>query len=265
MTPGAAGPDTFFELLYAAMLTLPRLLAALTVLPFLSPKLIGGSIRASLALVLATLVIPLTFRDMAGAQLTIGQALLLLPKEILIGMVLGFLTAVPFWIAAGLGRLIDLQRGALTATLLTPLFRDPISPIAVLLTQAAAVLFLSGAGLMLFLEALYRSYTVWPVASWAPGWHTGAEQLLIAQFQILLYWVVVLGAPALILVFLVDLLMGILNRFVPELNVFFLAFPFKGVVCMFVLAVYAGVIMETLNREFMARPDWLSTLFLVLE
>lgn len=263
--PGGIGAGTFFEALYAVTLTLPRLLAALSVLPFLSRQLIGGSIRGSIALVLATLVVPLTFRDLAGAQLSVGQALLLLPKEILIGMVLGFLAAVPFWIAAGLGRLIDLQRGALTATLLTPLFRDPVSPVAVVLTQAAAVLFLSGTGILLFLETLYRSYTVWPVASWAPGWHAGGEGLLIAQIQTVLYWVVVLGAPVLILVFLVDLLMGILNRFVPELNVFFLAFPFKGVVAMFVLAVYAGVLMETLNREFMARADWLSTLFLVLE
>lgn len=255
---------SFTDALYAMALGMPRVLAALAVLPFLSPQLLGGTTRSIVALSLSLVMLPVTLGAVASANLSPGIMLLLLPKEMLIGAILGFLAAVPFWVAAGLGRLMDIQRGAMAATMFTPLFRDAASPLGMLLIQAAAVLFLSGAGILLFLETLYQSYALWPIWSVGPSWTDGAETMLASQFQNILYWIVLLGAPTLILVLLIDVLMGLLNRFVPEINVFFLAFPFKGALVLFVLVVYAGVFTDTLNREFFSRPDWLHPLFEIL-
>lgn len=255
---------SFVEALYAMALGMPRVLTALAVLPFLSPQIVGGTARSLVALSFSLVMVPATLNSLAGQEVSGGVMLLLLPKEMLIGAILGFLTAVPFWVAAGLGGLMDIQRGTMAATLFTPLFQDQTSPLGVLLVQAAAVLFLSGAGVLMFLEALYQSYWLWPVWSFTPGWSEGGEAIFISQFQAILYWIVVLGAPTLILVLLIDVVMGLLNRFVPEINVFFLAFPFKALIVLFVLAVYAGVFTETISREFFNRQDWLLPLFEIL-
>ena len=260
-----AGADISPEqVLYAAIVTLPRIFVAMTVLPFLSPQIVTGTVRGLLGFALVLIVMPLTYVRLDGLTLQPTLLLFLIPKEILIGLVLGFITAIPFWVAAGLGRLLDVQRGSMTATMFTPLYQDAVSPLGTLFVQALTVLFFTTAGVHLFLTALYESYLIWPVHHVGPGFAAGGADLVAALFQSVFYWIAVLAAPMIILVLLIDLLMGVLNRFVPEINVFFLAFPFKACIVLFVLVVYADTLMGAFAREWITHPNWFSPLQQIL-
>lgn len=261
MNAGEISPE---QVLYAAILTLPRIFVAMTVLPFLSPAIISGTVRGLLAFALVILVIPLTYMHLERMTLQPALLLFLLPKEILIGLILGFLAAIPFWVAAGLGRLMDMQRGSFMATMFSPAFQDAASPLGTLFTQAVTVVFFTTAGVHLFLGALYESYLVWPVHHVAPGFAEGGANLVADLFQSIFYWIAVLGAPLIILVLLIDLLMGILNRFIPEVNVFFLAFPFKAALVMFVLVIYADILMGGFAREWLNNEGWFRPLQQIL-
>jgi len=251
------GPISPEQVLYAAILTLPRVMVAMMILPFLSSQVLRGSIRWTVSFALIVVAIPNTYMHLEGASLSPWLVFTLLPKEVLIGALIGFLTAVPFWIASSLGQLIDFQRGSMAATMTAPTFQDRTSPMGVLFTQAVTVLFFSSMGVHLFLGALYESYNSWPVMEASPDFPSSGMLLIIHAFQSIFYWLVVLGAPMLILVLVIDLLMGVLNRFVPQINVFFLALPFKAILVVLLLVAYVDTLMHAFAREWILNPGWL--------
>ncbi|MGC8720449.1 MAG: flagellar biosynthetic protein FliR, partial [Thermodesulforhabdaceae bacterium] len=66
----------------------------------------------------------------------------------------------------------------------------------------------------------------------------------LAKMDQLMMTAMLLSAPFLIAIFLVDLALGIVNRFVPQLNVFFLSMPVKSGVASFLFVLYLSVIVK---------------------
>jgi len=50
--------------------------------------------------------------------------------------------------------------------------------------------------------------------------------------------------------FIVELVMGLIGRFVPSLNVFFLAMPIKSALALFVLTLYISLLMYYFTEQF---------------
>jgi type III secretion protein T len=58
----------------------------------------------------------------------------------------------------------------------------------------------------------------------------------------------------LLICFLVDFGMGLMNRFAPQLNVFFLAMPVKSGLSMALMTVYWLAMFSVLSRETLRLP-----------
>ena len=71
---------------------------------------------------------------------------------------------------------------------------------------------------------------------------------------------VLLAAPVIIALFVSDFGLGLVNRFSPQLNVFFLSMPIKSAVAMFVLLLYVPVLFYFLQQKYIE----LDTLFVFL-
>jgi type III secretion protein T len=86
---------------------------------------------------------------------------------------------------------------------------------------------------------LYASYVTWPVTSFYPDWlNSDAPLFFIKQMDILITLTVIFSAPAIIAMFLSEFGLGLISRFSPQLNVFFLAMPIKSAVAIAVLMIY---------------------------
>ena len=92
-------------------------------------------------------------------------------KEIALGLILGYVSGLVFWIAEGTGFFIDNQRGSSMAEVQDPVSDSSTSPFGLLLTKIVAVLFFVGGGSHAFLILLYESYRLWPVFSYFPSFH----------------------------------------------------------------------------------------------
>ncbi len=219
-------------------LSFPRILVIFWVLPFLSESIFQGMVRNVFAFCMIMVVFPLVKASVPpeGVSITIGFMLLI--KEVFIGLAIGFIVALPFWAAASMGFMIDTQRGAFVATLFSPFFGSRVSPLGTLLLQSLAVLFFISGGFLIMLKGIYQSYIFWPPLDFFPRLDLSATKYFVAQFQWHIYVAVLLAAPISILLFVIDFSMGMINRFVPQLNVFFLSLPIKGVTAIFLLAVY---------------------------
>jgi type III secretion protein T len=236
--------------LLALALTLPRLLAAFTVLPFLSKSILPGLVRSGLVISLAMILIPRVGAEFSDPSLTVLQVIGIVIKEIFLGLCIGYLMAIPFWAAGTVGFFIDTQRGATMASAFVPLLGDQTSPLGTLFNQLVTLLFMISGGFLLFLEGLYQSYQVWPLLAFFPRLELHGATFFLHQLDVLMYLTVFLAGPLILIMFLIELGLALIGRFAPELNVFFVALPIKSGISLFLLIFYTYHLVQFFQTEF---------------
>lgn len=225
-------------------LTQPRILAMFLVLPLFNSQLIPGMLRFAVAGAMGLVMVPALMPVIAATELSPMTLLLLLTKESFIGFLIGYLAAIPFWIFEAVGFLIDNQRGASIAATLNPLTGNDSSPLGILFNQAFIVFFLLSGGFSLLLGTLYDSFALWDVLRWTPELRPESVPLLLDQLQRLARMALLLAAPAMVAMFLAEFGLALVSRFVPQLQVFFMAMPIKSALAMLVLVLYASSLFE---------------------
>jgi type III secretion protein T len=224
--------------------TQPRILAMCIPIPIFNRSHLPGMLRMAVAAGMGLMVAPTLMPAVAAAQWTPAQMGLLLVKEAFIGLVMGCLLAVPFWAFEALGFLMDNQRGATMGATLDPLTGNDSSPLGSLFSQAFIVFFFVSGSFLLLLELLYGSFALWDVFRWTPHLRADAVPVLIAQFMRLLQLALLLAAPAIVVMLLAEIGLAVISRFVPQLQVFFLAMPIKSALVLLVLALYVGTLFD---------------------
>jgi type III secretion protein T len=232
------------------VLALPRLLAAFLVLPYFAGTAISGAVRNGLVLVLAAFVAPaVPVAMLPGA----GTWLLIVGKETLIGLLLGLGFGVFVWALQCVGELIDFQSGTANAAFFDPVAGHEIGPTGDLLFRLVVTLFVSAGGLLGLVGALFESYRLWPVASYFPDAGAVLQAFAIREGDAILAWIIKLAAPVIFVLVLIDLGVGLVGRAAPQLNVFVVAQPLKGLLAILVLALVLHIVYAGL-QDFL-RPD----------
>lgn len=230
------------------LLCMVRPLTAFRTAPLLGGTIIPPQALTALGMSLCLLIYPIVAAT-APVETPISLLLLLVVvKELLVGLIIGFLLGVLFWAAESLGALIDNQRGASMAVGADPLSGGQMTPYASLFFQSVAMLFFQSGAFVSFLVMLMESYAVWPVFAPLPGLTgQGLQNLMLLQADLVLRLAVSIGAPILALCFFTDFCLGLINRFAQQLNVFVLSMPIKSGVVLFVLIVYASTLLGFFN------------------
>lgn len=234
--------DAFLEPLHAyfatIVLCLTRLTMASLVVPFLGGESIQLSVRTSIIFSLGVILYPMLAPTVPHEHTSPLIVTALFFKESLLGLLLGFLAAKTFWIALGIGMVVDNQRGATIAESLDPSSNEQVSPMGQFFQQALIALFYTGGGFLIFLAVMFETYRVWPIFTFFPELSGNFPEFFLGQLDEIMMLTVVLAAPMLITMFLSELGLGFINRFAPQLNVFFLAMPIKSLVAFIVLIFY---------------------------
>ncbi len=245
----------------AGFYSLPRMLAMFSILPMLSRQALPGLLRIGVASAFAVFIVPTLVEDAMDFTRSGGSVLLLVTKEAMIGFVLGFLVALPLWALDIVGAYIDNQRGASIAASINPLTGHDTSPLGEMFSQAGMVVLLISGGLLLILELIYESYEMWPVFQMLPRLSENTPSIILGQMDKLMWLAVMLSAPVIFSMFLAEVGLGIVSRFVPQLQVFFLAMPVKSAIAMFVLSVYVASLMGYFIDEYVDLVPKLTLLF----
>ena len=232
------------QLLLTYSLLLPRIISCFVVLPVLAKQTLGGGlVRNGVACSLALFAYPIVAGSLPPALGALDIALLI-GKEVLLGLLIGFVATIPFWAMEATGFIIDNQRGAALASTLNPSLGSQTSPTGLLLTQTLITLFFSGGAFLALVGSLFRSYASWPVSSFFPQFGSQWVAFFYAQFSQMLMLCALFAAPLLIAMFLAEFGLALISRFAPSLNVFILAMPIKSLVASLLLVLYLGILME---------------------
>ncbi|CNJ53299.1 EscT/YscT/HrcT family type III secretion system export apparatus protein [Yersinia aldovae] len=206
-------------------------------LTLLFPLLQSGNLGSPLIRNGVLLAVMLPMLPLIHAQVEIHPGwgwLNLIPGEMLIGLLLGFCAAIPFWAVDMAGFLIDTLRGATMGTVFNPAMSVQTSILGLLFSQFLCALFFMTGGFNLLLSALYDSYHYFP-----PGnvlqFNSTFFNFLLTEWQMLYRLCLSFSLPAVLSMVLADLALGLLNRSAQQLNVFFLSMPIKSALALFLL------------------------------
>ncbi len=227
--------------LQSLALAYARFAPVFLLLPFFSDRLFGGLLvrNAVMLLVVAGMcpALALTPAVALGDTVALWPLAGLALREAMVGAALGTVLALPFWICAGIGELIDNQRGATISDVFDPSNGVEASTMAVFLSVFSSAAFLANDGMHVVLEALRDSY-----ASIGAGEHFEIHWLACARLlDRLARESLQLSGPVISAMFITETLLGVLSRFAQQLNPFSLAFAVKSLVAFIVFYVYFGV------------------------
>ena len=232
------------EILLTFSLGLPRLMGAVTMLSFLGAQVMGGAmVRNGVITVLFLIIYPVLQHQVQTVELSPMMIAGIAMKELIVGMVIGYMVTVIFWAIQAVGAFIDNQRGATMASSMDPLLGSQSSPFGLLMTQTLVTLFFVSGLFLTFLGSIYKSYSLWPVVSFFPAVNAALLEFLLAQFVLVMKLAVIVGAPIIIAMFLSEFGLGLISRFAPQLNVFFLSMSVKSAVANFLLFLFWGTLI----------------------
>ncbi|WP_440222697.1 type III secretion system export apparatus subunit SctT [Dokdonella sp. MW10] len=230
-------------------LTLPRITAAFLALPLLSSSSMPPLVRNSFFVSLAILVFPLASAAAPYTAMGDGNWPMVIVKELFVGLAIGFTFGIVFWAIGAAGNLIDAKVGTTMASVVDPLAGHQTSLTGAFLTQFAAWLFMASGAFTIFLDVLLTSYGVWPVNEFLPKLHAAGEAFFINQFSTMMTIALLIAAPALVIMSLVDIGFGLINRYAQQLNVFQLALPIKSWIATWIVLLMLGVLVQVVLQH----------------
>jgi flagellar biosynthesis protein FliR len=213
------------EKLLGFVMVMTRISAFFLTSPIFGAPAIPATIKAAAAILLSiffTLINPPTE---AVHHVTGTQAMLLLGSEATYGLALGIIISIIFATIKLAGRIIEDQMGMTMAEILDPLTDEQGLPLASILDMIFIITFLAVNGHHIFLKILHRSFELFPagkipsVATLLGNIYEATAMMLAAGLQ--------LAAPILAALLLMLVILAILARVVPDMDIFFISFPLR--------------------------------------
>lgn len=237
----------------ALSLVLPRVIGAFLMLPLLTPQTVPAMVRNSFMVSLAIIALPVALAGLPMEQLGTIEWPMIILKEVFIGIAIGFCFGIVFWAMGAVGGVIDTQVGMSMAQIFDPIQGHQVTLHGEFLSQLAAWLFMASGAFLVFLDLLMGSYALWPVASYFPDLPAVGMNLFVGHFSFMMTTVLVMAAPVMVIMLIIDLSFGLVNRYAPQLNVFALTMPIKAwlatALLLLLMGVYVEIILERLGSN----------------
>jgi flagellar biosynthetic protein FliR len=218
------------SLVLSFSLILARVGAFVAVLPLLGAATTPRTVKIGLSVALAMLyfmllggsVLPASFAG--DNSLSWAAFVVVLMKETLLGAFLGYamsLVMLPVRIA---GDYLGQEMGLALATQADPTAPNPSIVISQLFEMFAGVLFLGLDGHHLFFAALHSTFLRIPLGGWSGLSAAGPMATGLAQAQ---EWGLMLAAPVGAILFLTSIVLALLTRAAPQMNLFSIGFGLR--------------------------------------
>jgi len=220
-----------------------RLFLAMMVLPATNDQTMQGVVRNGVALTLGIFIAwgqPMSMVE----DISTMTLLAILVKEGMLGLLLGFAVSTVFWIAEGVGVLIDNQAGYNNVQQTNPLSGEQSTPIGNLLSQLAICGFYLLGGMMALAALVFESFQWWPLSSTTPSWSGMLETFASMYTTSYMQATVKIAAPVVLVLILVDLGFGIMSKTADKLEPNNLAQPIKGAVALVMVGLLVALFFE---------------------
>lgn len=231
-----------YHFILALTLAMARIFPCLLLSPVFSFNAIKGGLRSGIVLALALFPAPMIQQQLATGDPSLFLLAALALKEVIIGIVIGLLMAMPFWLFESVGALFDNQRGALMGGQLNPQLGPDATPLGFLMQQSIILLLVVGLGLSTITQIIWDSYRLWPPMQWLPLPNEAGFKVYLELLGGIFTHIVLYAGPLVALLLLVDFSVGILSIYSPQLQATVLAMPAKCLLGMLFFVLYLPIL-----------------------
>lgn len=232
------------QILLFALILLRMIAFVVSSAVFGSPT-INVSLKVLLSILLSVLLYPVVKVGNVDYQLISNQIIGLAIRELIIGLSLGFLTRLFFFVVTMTGDLVSVSVGLSASQLFNPMMGTNGNTLDQFYSTIGTLVFLAINGHYMLLNGIAQSYELIPVSSLALNMGPFAEMAVFGQTVMMM--AIKMCAPVLITVLLVNLAMGILGRAVPQINVLVTSMPVTIMLGMMVVFLCLPLLIIEMN------------------
>lgn len=230
------------------LLCLARVMALVTPIPVFAGTQSSSKLKIGLAVATSLLLFPVMAPYTPKVAFTLTEFGLLIANEVLLGAMIGLVAQLVFAAVSFGGTVIGYQMGFAAANIFDPQTTQQLSLMSQFINILTLLAFLSFDIHHYFFRAIVESYVLLP-----PGYldfSQGAIQELTRLASHMFVLGVKFSAPVLALLLLANLVLGILSRVFPQLNVFMLSFPLNIGIAFIVIGLTLNTMFAVLRHEF---------------
>lgn len=205
-------------------------------------------IKTGLVVTLSLILFPLLEPYVANLDMRLTAVMLLIINETLLGLMIALISRFIFTSVEFGGTVIGYQMGFAAANIFDPQNQRQTALISQFQNVFAIMLFLSLDIHHYYIEAVVNSYKILP-----PGILNLSGEAIPFIFELsarMFILGVQFSAPVLSILLFSGLILGILARTFPQLNVFLLSFPLNIMISFAVISLTLSMVKILLSREF---------------
>lgn len=216
-------------------LSIARVMGVFIQGPIFGSKHITMKARVAMAIVIATALFP-NLPTPQNFHYNLAEHLLIIFVNVMIGLVIGWVSYLTMTTVQFAGELIDVQLGLSIAASFDPSAGGTVNLLRRFHFYVAMLVYLMIDGHHSLITAIYRSFEAVPIDSKTFLTGTLVHEIIWLTNDLLLVGIQI-AAPALAALFIVQMALGLVARASPQMNVFMLAFPVNITVGTALLAV----------------------------
>lgn len=211
--------------------------------PCLTKKKFPGMVKICLALLFTFLVTPfLKPETMAGTQDSFVLSILL---NFVVGAIIGYIAQLILLAIDAGADMINMQMGLSSAMVLDPTTSSQVSILTRIISLLGILIFMHIGGVYWLIKAFLRSFEIFPLfATHLPIKELVNMDYLIKMSSNVLYMGLQIASPVLLATLGQDIILGVISKTAPQVNVFQLSFLFKPV---FGAAIMVWILPMLLN------------------
>ncbi len=239
------------------LMTFARVGATIMIMPGTGDNFMPVQIRLMFALSFSLIVTPLVLEYLPAQPESSVAMIMILGKEILIGLFFGLIARIMMIILDVAGMMISFQSAMANAQVFNPQLATQGSIMGAFLSMTGMVLFFALGLHQIMLAGIIKSYEMLPAADW----YFPAEDFARAMagyFASAFIIAIQLTMPLMVIVLMLYAAMGILGRLMPQLQIFIFLIPIQVSIALFIMITSLHVIMTVWGQYFM---DVISAMF----
>ncbi|MCP1144059.1 flagellar biosynthetic protein FliR [Lysinibacillus endophyticus] len=228
------------------LLILVRVSAFFVSIPLFSYRTIPPQLKIALAFILSWIMYYSLDVDAIPID---GNYILLVLKELIIGLMIGIAANIVFSAVQIAGGFIDFEMGFAMANIIDPQTGAQTPLMGQFFNFLLLFVLLATNGHHLILDGIFYSYEFLPMNQFFPMFgDADTVEFIIKLFGTVFAIAFQMSAPIVATLFLVTLALGITAKTVPQLNIFVIGFPVKIAIGFLVLIISMGVMIEVMEK-----------------
>lgn len=237
--------------LMAGALVFARMIGFFRFCPIFNRKDIPSLVKIPLALIVTIFIVP--FLSPEKVLTHCDSFMLSLLLNVVVGAMIGYMAQL-ITIAIDCGaEMINMQMGLSSATTLDPTTSAQVSILTKMISLMGILIFIHLGGIFWLFKALVRSFEIFPLYSaQVPLAQLVKMDLLIKMSSNTLYMGLQIASPVLLATLAQDIILGVISRTAPQVNVFQLSFLFKPVLGAAIMVWILPMLMNIIEEYFLS-------------